>query len=1050
MLPGLSAILGRCIRRMYLACRPDKGDPTNQGPGPHHHTTSALAGEGPNAPRASRGYATSGQRRGFWHGLRHRQVWLALFVLLLALLPRLMNLDAFLTADEDDQIRFSAGFLTAVLARDWARAVLLGYPGVPTMAFGGLALGARYLLHQLAVLPLPGNPPDLATALADVLRYPLVYISAARIMMGLIASLAVLTMYLLMRRLLGTRVALTAAVFIAFEPMFLANSRILHVDAPLTYFMFLSFLSFWLYLSEGRWAWLVLSGVCGGLAALSKTPGVILGPILVATGLVYALHPSQLANTAPAVASTDAAMAPDPLGGRWRRFLVAVAVWGGVAIAAFCALWPSLWVDPGQAISLLITNVVTAVQTVHPTSGVFWGYGGDRSPFYYFISLPFHLTVLGTLGLLAGIYATLRCRPYRPLLLSLWAYVILFLIPVSLTGRRGDRYILPLFLPLDMVAALALTWLAQRWSQPGQTESAAARGRWRSFWPWMRRRAGWLLALAVGVQTVFVLALHPYYFDYFNPLLGGGSTAPRFVNIGWGEGLDQAAAYLNQLPDAEHKTVAAWYSWQFAPFFKGRTTDLSSNEPALMADYTVFYINQLQRGFPSPELLQYFQDREPMHTVWLNGVEYALIYPGPIIGFAPPTGIQQPVDVTLGGAVHLMGYDLARAGPHADDPMHVTLYWQVLSPVGDDYNVYLRLTDESGNVFGHVDRLPLAGLWRTNQWQPGHIIRDEYRLSLRPGTPPDVYYLEVSMYSFATGETFGVARNIGRIEVESARVVPAVDQLAAQHPVRVMVAPGLELLGYDLGVEKLGPGERLPATLYWRSTYGLTTDYSILFEAKNVAGREGGSWTEPLGSELYPTSQWRRGEVQVSMHQLQMPPSARSGFYVLNMRLLDGSTGQAVGREILGKLEFVERERDFETPQVESAVGVDLNNVAQLIGYDLPQRTVRAGQTFPITLYWRALEESATSYTVFIHVVGPDGSIRGQWDSIPGAGTLPTTGWVNGEVITDRYMVPMEPDAPPWQYTIQVGMYDPRNGARLPVVGSSGSDYVSLGAISGE
>jgi hypothetical protein len=70
---------------------------------------------------------------------------------------------------------------------------------------------------------------------------------------------------------------------------------------------------------------------------------------------------------------------------------------------------------------------------------------------------------------------------------------------------------------------------------------------------------------------------------------------------------------------------------------------------------------------------------------------------------------------------------------------------------------------------------------------------------------------------------------------------------------------------------------------------------------------------------------------------------------------------------------------------------------------------------------------------VFIHVVGPDGIIRGQWDSVPGAGALPTTGWVAGEVVTDQYMVPMAPNAPSWQYTILVGMYDPWTGKRLLV-----------------
>jgi hypothetical protein len=964
-------------------------------------------------------------------------------VLVLALVPRLADLDVFLTADEDDQIHFASGFLTAVLAQDWARAVLLGYPGVPTMAFSGLGLGVRYLLHAWGYLPLPDSPPNLEAALADVLRYPLTYIPPARAVMAVVAALAVLAIYVLLRRLVGVRVAVIAAVLIALDPMFLANSRVLHVDAPLTYFMFLSLLAFWLYLRAGRWAWLAVSGVTGALAALSKTPGVLLGPILVATGLIYTLHPPD---------TTGDPDSPSRRGDRGRRFLAALVVWVGVAVAAFFAMWPSMWTDPGRAIGWLVDNATIAMQTGHPSSGVFWGFGGgDRSPFYYLLSLPFHLTPLATLGLLGCIYLTVCWRRQRPLLLSLWAFVILFLVPVSLAGRRGDRYILPLFPPIELMTAFALTRLASR-LRPTEDGAPVMRSQhaWGGVRRWLGRYAGWLVGLALAAQCASVLWQAPYYFTYFNPLLGGGRTAPYFINIGWGEGLDRAAAYLNQLPDAEQKTTAAWYSWQFAPFFRGTTVDLAGNEPALTADYTVFYINQLQRGFPSRELLDYFTARQPLHRVHLNEVDYAIIYPGPVIGPDLPAEIQHPVDVTFGGAVHLLGYDLVRDGKRADDPIHVTLYWQVLASVTEDHNVYIRLMDDSGNVYGQVDRLPLGGLWRTNQWQPGTVIRDEYVLRLRPGTPPDVYHMEVAMYEFDTGETFGVARNIGQLDVEPAGTPPIPENLAIANPLRVTMATGLELLGYELGLKKLGPGGRLPVTLYWRATGSLGTDYGVLFEARSVAGNEGGSWSDRLGSVLYPTSKWRRGEVQVSLHQLQMPPNARSGTYVLNVRLLDITTGATAGREILGKLEFVERARSFETPQVEYAVGADLNNVAQLIGYDLPQTTVHPGGAFPITLYWRALEQTATSYATFIHVLGPDGSIRGQWDSIPGAGTLPTTGWVKGEVITDRYVVPMEPDAPPWEYTIVVGMYDPQTGQRLPVVGDSPRDAIVLRNVKGE
>jgi hypothetical protein len=958
-------------------------------------------------------------------------------IFLLALMPRLLGLKVFLTADEDDQLRFAAGFLVAVLDGNWKQAVLLGYPGVPTMALGGLGLWLRYLLHERGWAPLPGAGPDLASTLGHVTDYPLAYIRAARLPMVVAASLAILGIYLMLRRLVDRRIALVAALLIAFEPFLLANSRILHVDAPLAYFMFLSFLAFLLYLKEARWQWLILSGLTGALAALSKTPGAILGPILVIAGLIFALHPSDGTH----MGSEDGVARPTGPGytasARWRRFLIAIAIWGVVAVVAFYALWPSMWVNPGRALRLITDNVRIAMNTTHPSSGVFWGpTRADQNVLYYLISIPFHLTPLATVGLLAGIVATWRLRRYRVLLLALWAYAIIFIAPVSIVGRRGDRYALPVYLALDLLAAVGLVWVAN----------------WLASVKWTRLKSRWTQALgiAVGIQILFISLFHPYYFNYFNPLLGDGRTAPYLINVGWGEGLDRAAEFLNQLPGASQKTVASWYSFQFAPFFKGSTVDLASNEPALRADYTVFYINQVQRGFPSQELLLYFKDREPIHTVRLGGVDYAWIYPGPVASTEAPAQVTHLVGTVLGGALRLVGYDLSHETIQADADLSIMLHWETLAPIRDDYNVYVRLVDDMGNVWARVDRLPLGGMWRTNQWQPGAFIQDEYRLSLRPGTPPGVYHLEVAMYSYATGETFGVARNIGRVKVTPARRMPRPTEIAMQNTLRMSAAPGLELMGYDLGAEKVGPGERLPVTFYWRATGPIDVDYGVYLDGKSVAGNEGGGWSDRLASEEYPTSQWRQGEVIVDVHQLQMPPAARSGFYLLSVRLTDPNTDEyASDRVILGKLEFVERARRFDTPQVQYPVGIDLGGVVNLIGYDLPQESVAPGEAFPLTLYWRALDEMDTSYTVFVHVVGPDGVIRGQWDSAPGDGTLPTTGWVKDEVITDEYLVPMNEDVPPWQYTILVGIYDPMSDERLLITsgGMQANDSIPLRSI---
>jgi hypothetical protein len=89
-----------------------------------------------------------------------------------------------------------------------------------------------------------------------------------------------------------------------------------------------------------------------------------------------------------------------------------------------------------------------------------------------------------------------------------------------------------------------------------------------------------------------------------------------------------------------------------------------------------------------------------------------------------------------------------------------------------------------------------------------------------------------------------------------------------------------------------------------------------------------------------------------------------------------------------------------------------------------------------LTLYWRSLRSADSNYTVFVHAVGPDQVMRGQWDSEPVQGQAPTSGWLTGEVIEDHYEVPMSKDAPPWAYDIFVGMYDALTGERLPLTSS--------------
>jgi hypothetical protein len=86
-----------------------------------------------------------------------------------------------------------------------------------------------------------------------------------------------------------------------------------------------------------------------------------------------------------------------------------------------------------------------------------------------------------------------------------------------------------------------------------------------------------------------------------------------------------------------------------------------------------------------------------------------------------------------------------------------------------------------------------------------------------------------------------------------------------------------------------------------------------------------------------------------------------------------------------------------------------------------------------------------TSYSVFVHLLDGEGQVGGQRDRVPAheAAPAPTTGWVPGQIVVDAYEVPLDLDAPPGTYRIEVGMYDPREMARLPIVDEEGEPLAS-------
>ena len=102
--------------------------------------------------------------------------------------------------------------------------------------------------------------------------------------------------------------------------------------------------------------------------------------------------------------------------------------------------------------------------------------------------------------------------------------------------------------------------------------------------------------------------------------------------VGWGEGLDQAARYLNLNRESQDYKVLSYYpDGCFSYFFDGETIHAASewdetSERLAYVDFVVLYIHQWQRQLPFSEMLDFFDELTPVEVITINDIVYAEIY----------------------------------------------------------------------------------------------------------------------------------------------------------------------------------------------------------------------------------------------------------------------------------------------------------------------------------------------------------------------------------------------------------------------------------------
>lgn len=392
----------------------------------------------------------------------------------------------------------SYDFGSGIFQLDFQKTLQKYHPGVTLMWLGTAGIKVYNLSYELQYKT---GPPD--NNISTVFQLDLVQ------KLFVVLAIAVGLAFVLypLRILFGTALAALAGLLVAFEPYFLAFSRVFHLEGLLSVFMLGSVVWLYWYMQVGGRKKLIISAVFAGLSILTKTTALFLVP--------FALMMLTAKNI------TDAGLVQKVIGsvsGKLRFALMLKNIslnfimWLVTASIIIFSLWPALWVDAAGVYKAIYKGIaVVGIESEH-IQYYFGKLVDDPGPTFYPVVFAFKSSILLILGL-AGLLMVSRkfVDDRKQFILYLLCYSLLYALALSLPTKKLDRYIVPSIVSLSVMSAFFYLWIWEKLKFNSIVKF-------------------FVLTLAVLAQIIY---LHPDYLSYYNPLLGGLKKGINVLEPKW-------------------------------------------------------------------------------------------------------------------------------------------------------------------------------------------------------------------------------------------------------------------------------------------------------------------------------------------------------------------------------------------------------------------------------------------------------------------------------------------------------------------------------------
>lgn len=287
---------------------------------------------------------------------------------------------------------------------------------------------------------------------------------------------------------------LCVVVLYSLEPFFVGNSRMYHMDAIFTLFVFIALLTLYLAVTSGKWYYFLLSALFMAFSFLTKSIGIGVFVYGVGIGILLGILAANKKQY-------------------FKKLALVVLGFVGFTVIFF----PALWVKP----IYVIQDIFSEGERIGIRNGhgqiILGDYTRDAGPWFYPLIFSLKTTPFMVIGVIAAALFNLRrirnafkVSVLKEPIIFLLIFYIGYLLVMTFPSKKIDRYFVPVYPMMAVLCTYSIYKIKDIFKNT------------KLFW------CGLVLASVLFILVPLITSF-PYYFLYTSPAFGSSANADKLL-----------------------------------------------------------------------------------------------------------------------------------------------------------------------------------------------------------------------------------------------------------------------------------------------------------------------------------------------------------------------------------------------------------------------------------------------------------------------------------------------------------------------------------------